>query len=1087
MYHYKNQIKINYRMAAPPSDPLLPKSRGHSLFDRQAQLHAKDGDKSSNSTISDSHKPLIPFKTVHSIPTPLSTTSPVTHLPHQYTPLQMHTRSPVLSTESYAHSKDNNVQLISIHPRPESNYIKDPSQPPSISPSKLQETDFPLYEYPKIEEESEKITNENILSNDTTYTNVIEKISNYSPTYDDDDDVVIHQENYDEREYHNESFDDEDEDNSVNTNDLDTTLGIHSYPNDSGIHTISSAGNSDKRNNNQNIQERLNDYQLQMSSSRHGTIVEEYDSDFDDSSHEDDEQLTNKDSTNDYEEEQQNKLISRQQQVLWGIVQEWSRKEKFYCEELRKLEEQINQVSISINFQCYIQKLIEQHDKVYREIEDFFDRDRQPATLTKYLTHAVETLMETLPTYDDYIKTNLAPIRKSLEKRTNTNSLSSEDLLSIPPKQFLQILSQVQDLYQTAQSFETCDMENITKLYNYAQRCKLYGSRQDENINKVILKTEDVVIMTARGNRERCRLILYPDAIVCCYLKVKLLASPKYMPVWFIPMLDLHWTIPQNPSDDTVDTGDELKTNLKSVYKELEKTTKNHNVLASRLSKNIRKQENEFNLVQSKLQLILSNHRLSTSATILFSSAYQLQDWVDLIDRTKQELIQRSSAILNESNHHQRLNDSIIQKRLDLIKPNLHESNTNETIPNIQIITPSKTYSGTLCITIHSIQGSALYNPTRQYQTLPMMSSVQQQIQKNYQFYVAIEIDSYNTFYPHAKTEKQIMQKPELVEFKGEAFQIELEYSLAIRFLVYRTDSSTIDTHNSLQKEIWIGKFHQDIEPALRECQNNPNRVTCIESSSGDLKLKFSLSYSKRDGTFKRRPSKRSLAVFGKSIEKLLTVPNGLINGIPRIIVKCIEIVERDGLNETGIYRVCCVASDLQKLRNEFDRNYRHGEEMLLQKNVHVAANLLKLFFRELPEPLFSSTLYKQFLHAIQLTDIDNQRVTLLKTFELLDTINRKILFYLFDHLIRVSQHSHINMMHLDNLAVVFGPTLMRPSKLLLTTYYSDDNQRLNTSTNNNSTIQTDVDQMSSELQGSMYQCQVVLACLKLRRDQILK
>jgi hypothetical protein len=69
--------------------------------------------------------------------------------------------------------------------------------------------------------------------------------------------------------------------------------------------------------------------------------------------------------------------------------------------------------------------------------------------------------MQTLPVYDDYIKLNLASIRKSLEKRTNINGLSSEgkkkfsffflssyiyflDLLSIPPKQFLQILSQVQ-------------------------------------------------------------------------------------------------------------------------------------------------------------------------------------------------------------------------------------------------------------------------------------------------------------------------------------------------------------------------------------------------------------------------------------------------------------------------------------------------------------------------------------------------------------------------------------------------------------------------------------------------------------------
>jgi hypothetical protein len=209
------------------------------------------------------------------------------------------------------------------------------------------------------------------------------------------------------------------------------------------------------------------------------------------------------------------------------------------------------------------------------------------------------------------------------------------------------------------------------------------------------------------------------------------------------------------------------------------------------------------------------------------------------------------------------------------------------------------------------------------------------------------------------------------------------------------------------------------------------------------------------------------------------------IDGIPRIIVKCIEMVEQDGLTETGIYRVCCVASDLQKLRHEFDKNSRRGEEMLAQKNVHVAANLLKLFFRELPEPLFTSTLYKEFLNAIQLTNTDNQRVMLLNTLDSLNSENRKILFYLFDHLIRVSQHSSINMMHLDNLAVVFGPTLMRPSKLIFTTCYSDSNQRLNTI--NGQATPTDLDQMSSELQGSMYQCQVVLTCLKLRRDGILK
>jgi hypothetical protein len=139
---------------------------------------------------------------------------------------------------------------------------------------------------------------------------------------------------------------------------------------------------------------------------------------------------------------------------------------------------------------------------------------------------------------------------------------------------------------------------------------------------------------------------------------------------------------------------------------------------------------------------------------ILFSSAYQRQDWIDLIDKTKQELVQRSSTLLNPINtHHQRLTESLIQKRLDLVKPNLQEFNSHESSSAPK---PSKTYSGTLHITIHSIHGSALYN------------SIQQQQQNNFQFYVAVEIDSYNTFYPYAQTAKQSTQQQESVEFRGE-------------------------------------------------------------------------------------------------------------------------------------------------------------------------------------------------------------------------------------------------------------------------------------------------------------------------------
>ncbi len=138
------------------------------------------------------------------------------------------------------------------------------------------------------------------------------------------------------------------------------------------------------------------------------------------------------------------------------------------------------------------------------------------------------------------------------------------------------------------------------------------------------------------------------------------------------------------------------------------------------MSKSIRKHESEFTLVQSRIQLILSNSsRASAPATILFSSAYQLQEWIDLIDKTKQEHIQRSSSSVTSSGNPPRLSESIIQKRLDLMKPNVHDPNTTDSSANIQTVSPSKMYSGTLTITIHSIQGPALSGSIRQYQTLP--------------------------------------------------------------------------------------------------------------------------------------------------------------------------------------------------------------------------------------------------------------------------------------------------------------------------------------------------------------------------------
>ncbi len=57
---------------------------------------------------------------------------------------------------------------------------------------------------------------------------------------------------------------------------------------------------------------------------------------------------------------------------------------------------QLNQITIPSNLQNYIQQLIDQHKKVYQEIEDLHDHDHQPADLTNQLTYAVESLVKNI-------------------------------------------------------------------------------------------------------------------------------------------------------------------------------------------------------------------------------------------------------------------------------------------------------------------------------------------------------------------------------------------------------------------------------------------------------------------------------------------------------------------------------------------------------------------------------------------------------------------------------------------------------------------------------------------------------------------
>ncbi|XP_047673032.1 rho GTPase-activating protein 12b isoform X5 [Tachysurus fulvidraco] len=164
--------------------------------------------------------------------------------------------------------------------------------------------------------------------------------------------------------------------------------------------------------------------------------------------------------------------------------------------------------------------------------------------------------------------------------------------------------------------------------------------------------------------------------------------------------------------------------------------------------------------------------------------------------------------------------------------------------------------------------------------------------------------------------------------------------------------------------------------------------------------------------------------VFGCSITSLCSREN---TSVPNFVRICIEHVEDTGLNVDGLYRVSGNLAVIQKLR--FAVNHDEKVDLADSKweDIHVVTGALKMFFRELPEPLFTYSSFNDFVNAIKNSDY-KQRVQAIKDLiKQLPKPNQETMQVLFRHLKRVIEHGEANRMTTQSVAIVFGPTLLRP------------------------------------------------------------
>lgn len=201
------------------------------------------------------------------------------------------------------------------------------------------------------------------------------------------------------------------------------------------------------------------------------------------------------------------------------------------------------------------------------------------------------------------------------------------------------------------------------------------------------------------------------------------------------------------------------------------------------------------------------------------------------------------------------------------------------------------------------------------------------------------------------------------------------------------------------------------------------------------------------------------LQLFGRDFSQVASCAS---DGIPFIITKCISEIERRALKMKGIYRVNGVKTRVEKLCQAFE----NGKELveLSQCSPHDISNVLKLYLRQLPEPIMPFHLYNSLMGLAKESlqgdadtpekeeaessninpavgkgpelvdlgpDTDPEVLVLVdKLKELLKDLPRAniaTMRYIIRHLRRIAELEEDNKMSPSNLGIVFGPSLMRP------------------------------------------------------------
>ncbi|XP_038077451.1 rho GTPase-activating protein 21-B-like isoform X2 [Patiria miniata] len=224
--------------------------------------------------------------------------------------------------------------------------------------------------------------------------------------------------------------------------------------------------------------------------------------------------------------------------------------------------------------------------------------------------------------------------------------------------------------------------------------------------------------------------------------------------------------------------------------------------------------------------------------------------------------------------------------------------------------------------------------------------------------------------------------------------------------------------------------------PALQPPQPAKKQSTGL---AGKMKHKMKKKGGGASATVWGQPTAEELKslTFGVLLEKC--TPSDTNEFVPMFLDICCNIIEDLGLDTVGIYRVPGNTAGVSYLQEDLKagpEEANFGDSRW--HDVNVVSSLLKMFCRKLPNPLVPRDQYKDFIAANRSKDPAERMWALRRQIHNLPDHHYETFKCLASHLRLVSQNSDINKMEVRNLAIVFGPTLIRSGDNSMVTMVTD-------------------------------------------------